>query len=302
MNDMNKLLMAGVATAALLGANAAYAGSIVLTGHDNDFHFHNGPGPGVGGAAGNALVSEVTFALVGLGTTTPTAAEAATPLLTFDQGTQLTSALATLGFTNVTNISTIAGITPAVFDHTKYGAMVVASESTCGGCDNSAAFIAALATAPNKAAIGTFFNDGSGIASLAGATDPNAYAYVPDAATNPGGSPPSTGYFTTAAGVTPGLPALNGHTTHNFFSEPGTPGLSASYVVTERCLATSGAPCSGTSAAGTPETVAVKGGTTTCIVNGTCVTPTPEPATLGILGAGLFGLAAIRRRKRQSAS
>jgi PEP-CTERM motif len=286
---MNKALMASVAVIALVGANAAYAGSIVLTGHDNDFHWNFGASPGDAGPAGLALKAEVNFAENASGTVfTPT-----TGILTFDQGSELTNALAGLGFTNVTNVSTLTGSDAALFDHTKYGAMVVASETTCGGCDNTAAFIALLSSATNKAAIGTFFNDGSGIVGLAGALDPNAYAYVPEAATNPGGSPPTTGYIQTALGGTFGLPAVNGNTTHNFFSEPGSPGLSASYGVTERNTLVTGNPA---------ETVAIKGGTTTCIVNGTCVTSTPEPGTLGLLGVGLVGLAAARRRKRHPAA
>ena len=142
-------------------------------------------------------------------------------------------------------------------------------------------------------AIGTFFDAGSGILGLAGAGDPNAYDYVPAAASNPGGFPPSTGYVQTAAGAALGLPAVNGDPTHNFFSEPGTGGLSASYVVTERLL---------NATTGTPETVAVKGGTVTCIVKGTCTTPAPEPSSLGLLGAGLLGLAAAWRRKRSAAA
>jgi hypothetical protein len=285
---MNKALMASVATVALIGANAAHAGSIVLTGHDNDYHWNFGAGPGNGGPAGIALKAEVDFAENGLGTIfTPK-----TAILAFDQGTELTAALAGLGFLNVTRVSSLTGSDAALFNPANYGAMVVASETTCGGCDNTAAFIAMLATATNKAAIASFFNAGSGIVGLAGATDPNAYAYVPSTATNPGGSPPTTGYVTTPAGVLFGLPDVNGNTTHNFFSEPGTAGLSASYSVTERNTLVTGTPA---------ETVAIKGGTTTCIVKGTCVVPTPEPGTMGLLGAGLLSLAAAMRRKRHSA-
>jgi MYXO-CTERM domain-containing protein len=279
---MNKALMASVATIALVGANAAYAGSIVLTGHDNDFHLP------ITGNAKAALIAELDFVSTGSSTT-----KSALPFLTFDQGSELTNALTTLGY-SFTNISTAGGIVPSLFDPTKYSAMVVASITSCGGCDNTPAFVETLHSgAGNQTAINNFFNAGSGILALAGALDPNAYDYVPTAATNPGGSPPRTGYVQTAAGAALGLPPVDGDTTHNFFNEPGSGGLSASYVVTERLRD----PVNGT-----PETVALAGGTTTCIAKGTCVTPAPEPATLGIFGMGLLGLAAAWRRQRGSST
>jgi hypothetical protein len=278
---MNKALMASVAAVALVGANGAYAGSIVLTGHDNDYHENFGATPGPGGPAGLALKAEIAFVR-----------NSSLPVLTFDQGTELTNALTALGVP-FTNVSTAAGIVPALFDPTKFSAMAVASITSCGGCDNTPAFVATLHTAANQTAINSFFNAGAGILGLAGALDAAAYAYVPTAATNPGGNPPSTGYLQTAFGASLGLPAVNGNTTHNFFNEPGTGGLSASYGVTERLL---------NATTGTPETVAIKGGTTTCIAKGTCVTGVPEPGSLGLLGVGLAGLAAAWRRKRSSAA
>jgi hypothetical protein len=278
---MNKALMASVAAVALVGANYAYAGSIVLTGHDNDFHENFGASPGPGGPAGLALSAELSFVR-----------DSSLPVLTFDQGTELTNALTALGIP-FTNISTAAAILPTLFDPTKFSAMAVASITSCGGCDNTPGFVAQLSTAANQAAINSFFNAGAGILGLAGAADANAYAYVPTAATNAGGSPPSNGYVQTAAGAAFGLPATNGNPTHNFFSEPGTGGLSSSYSVTERLL---------NATTGTPETVAVRAGTTTCIAKGTCTTGTPEPGSLGLLGVGLAGLAAARRRKRSSAA
>ena len=274
---MNKALMTGVAAVALLGAEGAYAGSIVLTGHDNDFHMVFGATPGPGGPAGKALAAEIAFVRGG----------SSLPVLTFDQGTQLTSDLTALGVP-FTNISTAAAIVPSLFDSTKFSAMAVASITSCGGCDNTPTFVETLhAGAGNQAAINTFFNNGAGILSLAGALDAMAYDYVPTAATNAGGNPPSTGYIQTAAGVALGLPAVNGNPTHNFFSTPGTGGLSASYVVTETL-----------GVGGTPETVAIRAGTTTCIAKGTCTTGVPEPGSLGMLGVGLAGLAAAWRRKR----
>ncbi|HEU0157194.1 MAG TPA: hypothetical protein VFQ82_14060, partial [Stellaceae bacterium] len=216
---MNKALLAGVAAVALVGAGAAHAGNIVLTGHDNDFHLP------ITGNALAALTAEFSFVRNG----------SALPVLVLDDskiGSELVNAATTiLGAANVVHVDPV-NVTAADFDITKYSAFAVASVTSCGGCDNTPADIAAITA--QSAAIATFFNDGGGILGLAGANDPSAYAYVPEAATNPGGSPPRTGYVQTAAGAILGLPAVDGDTTHNFFDEPGTGGLSASYVVTER--------------------------------------------------------------------
>lgn len=272
---MNKTLLAGVAAVALVGAGAAHAGNIVLTGHDNDFH--------QSANAKAATAAEIAF--IRAGSTNPSL-----PILSLDAGSELTSLLTTLGISFVNVVP--SAVTAADFDPTKYSGFAVASVTSCGGCDNHPSDIAAITA--QSAAIASFFNAGGGILGLAGAHDASAYAYVPESATNPGGSPPRTGYVQTAAGAILGLPAVNGDTTHNFFDEPGTGGLSASYVVTERLR---------DPATGTPETIALRGGTTTCIIAGTCPPPgVPEPGTLGILGAGLVGLAAARRRKRGSAA
>src|SRR5690348_8689230 len=67
---MHKSLMAGAVAVALVGAGGANAGNIVLTGHDNDFHWNFGANPGNGGAAGLALGAELSF--VRAGSTSPT--------------------------------------------------------------------------------------------------------------------------------------------------------------------------------------------------------------------------------------
>lgn len=265
---MRKQLLAGVALAGLIGVGPAMAGNVFLTGHDNDFH--------QSANAKTAMTGALSFVENG----------SSLPVLTFDAGSELTGLLTSMGVSFV-NVNPSGPISDSVFDHTLYSAFVVASVTSCGGCDNTPDDIANIAS--HSAAIASFFNAGGGIIGLAGADDPNAYAYVPESATNAGGNPPRTGYVTTAQGVLLGIPAVNGDTTHNFFDEPGSGGLSPNYVVTERL---------GDPVTGTPESIALKGGHITC-TGPTCHISTPEPMGLTLLGAGLIGLGAVRRRAKR---
>ena len=267
---MKYSLYAGVAVAAMGFASPSMAGSIFLTGHDNDFH--------ESAAAHLATLNALKLVKGG----------SSLPVLTFDAGSELQTLMTDVGqaFVNV-DPSVAANVTAALFDHSVYSAFVVASVTSCGGCDNTPAAIDNITA--QSAAIAAFFNAGGGIFGLAGANYAGAYAYVPESASNPGGSPPSFGYVQTADGLAAGLTPVNGDTTHNFFNEPGTGGLSSAYKVSERL---------GDPVTGTPESVFVSGGIITCTGTHCVIVPTPEPVSLALLGVGLFGLAAARSRRR----
>ncbi len=247
----------------------ATAGNIALTGHDDDFH-------------------QSTQALAQAGAMLTFARSGSTlPVLTFDSGTELTSMLTTLGipFTNV-DPNNAAAVTSALFNNSLYSAFAVASDTSCGGCDNSPTGEANIAA--QSAAIGNFLNAGGGIVGFAGADSTGYYAFVPQTATSVGGAP-SSGY--TATGVA-GIPAVNGDATHNLFSNPGTSGESAFFQIAEVNSIGNGT---------LPPPAASTLVCMSCTVSGGIIGgggTAPEPATYMFMTGGLAGLALIRKLRK----
>jgi hypothetical protein len=192
-------------------------------------------------------------------------------VLTFDHGTELTSCLTTLGIP-FTYIDSDVGVPAASnFSTGTYSAIAVASEASCGGCDNTPTSIANLTAA--AASFGSFLNAGGGIVAFAGASNAATdYGFLPATASG-FGSPPSNGYVQTAFGASIGAPAVNNNPTHNFFSNPGSGGVSAAYGIVEINNTIAGNPA---------ETLACQGCTTTTLSSGPPTTvPRPRACQRG---------------------
>lgn len=277
--------LAGCA-ALVLSAAPANAGNIALTGHDSDFHCF-------GAVASPCLQIRDMVAFARAGSDDPTL-----PVLSFDQGSQLTADLTSLGIP-FTNVSTVAGVGTADFDPDLYSAFVVASHTSCGGCDNSTAFVDAIADRLDD--ITDFFNAGGGVVGFSGghsyAGPGQYYSFVPETAGGIISSPPSSGYTSSPCfgGVT--TTAVNGNATHNFFPEPGSPGVSSLYCVSERLTGVSPTDPNFNRAM----TLLLQGGLIVTDVittsTGTTTDGVPEPVVLTLVGLGAIG-AGLRRRRQ----
>jgi MYXO-CTERM domain-containing protein len=274
---MRYTLLAGASVLALGFVSPASAGNIVLTGHDNELHCSGG---GAGGGAGSpctVLGAETDWARAG----------SLLPVLAIDQGGELPAALTFEGIAST--VVKPGDVTAGMFDHSKYSAFVVASVSTCGGCDNPVGTGTLLATF--ETAIAAFFNAGGGIVGLTSASDPNGFAYAPEVAGSTSPIFDSSGFVATPAGLAgiPGFSAVNGDQTHNIF-----PSFNSFYKVAEVFNPDGGIT-------GSAVTIFGSGGIT-CTGTHCHVTPSaPEASTwtMMVLGFAGFGLVAARARRRR---
>jgi len=258
------------------------AGNIALTGHDDDLHQSTSAK-----AQANGMIA---FARNG----------STKKVLSFDHGTELTSFLTALGIP-FDNVDPDVGVPAAtLFDPAVYSAIIVASDQSCGGCDNTTTSSTNLAAA--KANFASFVNNGGGIVAFAGASNTNYYAFLPSSATNPGTVTCSSCFTQTAAGTSVGIPANNSDISHNFFAFPGTAGMDPAWKVAETYTGGSTAG----SLTNQPFTVYTKGAT---ITDGgfeggggeTPAVPIGWPALLFIaLGLGGMTLFQYRRLLKRS--
>ena len=278
----------------MLLASPASAGNIWLTGHDADFH-----------CTGGQQCNHFGIALDFIRQAAP---DPTKPILFLDSGTELASAAGQalakakntvqgagnpFAFTVVDPTS--AAFASLALTTSAFSAIAIASDSSCGGCDNNLADITAINA--RTADITLFFNSGGGLAYFAGAENrATYYSSVPIPATAVAVAAPFT---LTADGTAIGLIGGSGGSsdtnccaTHNSFALPGA---GSPLKVAE------------TDSAGFAETlfagnVSIGGGGFVPPPTGDGVSvppPTgavPEPATIGLFLTGLGGLFLLRRK------
>lgn len=280
MNRFTLKSLAVVAATMVVSCLTARGGNIVLTGHDDDYHL-----------SVNALGQITSFAAFA-------ANGSALPLLVFDAGRELTTGLTTAGITNYVNVnpSVAANITDSLFDTSRYSAFLIASDQSCGGCDNNS--ITSANINAHATAIAGFLNAGGGIVAFAGGNNADYYSFLPQTASSVGGAP-SFGYSQTDVGAALNIPAVNGDQTHNLFFSPGTGGTSSAYQIAE--VNSSG---NGTIMGPNAATTLVCAGCTTSggvIIGGGGVDVVPEPSSIALISTGA-GLAALWSRRKRTRS
>jgi hypothetical protein len=214
------MLLVGLATVIADGGTAAAASggaNFVATGHDMDYHCTQ--------ASGDEAAQECAYFKI---VVTKVRNGSSKPILVLDHGTEAKDALVKVGLGPVVTVDPDnAGAMSAVkFTGSSgvpnYSAFIVASDATCGGCDNDPTGEANINA--RKGDIKTFFNHGGGILALAGAENRDVYyQFVPLLGLT---STAVTAPFTvTTKGAALGITSAmaNCCATHNSFELPSAP-------------------------------------------------------------------------------
>jgi hypothetical protein len=196
-------------------AFAATGANFVATGHDMDYHC-------AGGTTQECEYLKIVVDRVRAGSTLP--------ILAIDQGTEVKTALETAGYTGAGEIVTVDPAEAATFaatpfvdgaGHPLFSAIVTASDSTCGGCDDTPEGEANINA--RAADFASFFNGGGGILALAGADEfATYYNFVPLKVGATAVEPPFT-VTPDGAGLGINEEMANCCATHNSFSIPPPP-------------------------------------------------------------------------------
>ena len=210
------LFLVGLTGAAV--SLSAQAGNLWLTGHDADFHCNGGG-------------SQCSYFGIAANFVRQSAPTRTLPILVLDSGGQVAASLngaiaqsknTVEGVGNPYPFTVVDPTAPAFvttpINVATWSAIIIASDSTCGGCDNDLADIAAINARTTE--IQSFFSAGGGLLYLAGADNrATYYASVPIPATGVAVSAPFT---VQPPGAALGLTSadVNCCATHNSFSLP----------------------------------------------------------------------------------
>ncbi len=283
---------------------APLTASIVATGHDMDYHCATG-------SADECAYLKIVVDKVRNGSTLP--------ILALDHGSEVPTALVDAGF-SAGSVKTVDPDNATTFAATKfvsggkalYSAIVVASDQSCGGCDNDLAGETAINA--RSADFTTFFNDGGGILALAGADNfATFYKFVPLEGAK--GQVVTAPFTVTSQGAALGITATmaNCCATHNSFTIPKSPfvtlekdsaGLAETIGAFDVTIGsggfTSGAPSSSaattTTTAGTSSVVATPTAVDAGGPGSTNLTALPLAALGGFLIFAAGGLVVVGRR------
>jgi hypothetical protein len=214
-------------------AGSAWAGRLLVTGHDADLH-----------CGGRGIDSgQCHYVAVAVGYVRGGAPDPAKKVLVLDNDSlQADRSLTSLGVPHDTVDPSSPGFASTPLNVNTYSAIVVASDSTCGGCDLNSTPSATSQTPDSDAinarasAIASFFNAGGGVLAFSGADhgdgDPSTgpdtyYSFIPVPV---GGAAVAAPFTLTAAGRAIGLEDstngigthddINCCATHNSFTNP----------------------------------------------------------------------------------